>query len=367
MNPEEARKHLAQVQEELISSHKSLLPLADHVQASYAACKTKQERAEAFATAKQYVTQALASVAYQVNEAASELENLLQFEEQEVSNLFSLTQLPRQQIHLHMEHLGRRAIAALTMPRQNAKTKKIVKTQNDPVVAPFARKPITFDELDGIGHGTVEAHDAKKAVVAQHETTERRYSNVYSARTRQKAEPDTSVEDIYGTAAPLAALSRVSIPKAPMPVRVAAPVAPKVPAPPHVSSTLNSQPQAPAHPSFSSQSRMMTLPPVPPPPPPPPVGADHLYEDPNAVGPSKVAPKPPHASLPPLSPPPPAPQAVTDALPAPPSMLLPPPPPVETILGQPICRAVALFDYVATQHDELSFFENEILDILAKK
>ena len=92
----DAHLSLVQLQEELLSSHKSLLPLADHVKTSYAACKTKDQRTESFATAKQYVTQALASVAYQVNEAASILEQLLEAQEQDVSNLFSLTQLPRQ-------------------------------------------------------------------------------------------------------------------------------------------------------------------------------------------------------------------------------------------------------------------------------
>ena len=87
---------MLRLQEELLNSQKSLLPLADHIQSNYGACKTREERAEAFKTARGYVTQALASVAYQVNEGASLLEQLLDNQEAQLKDLNAKMCLPRQ-------------------------------------------------------------------------------------------------------------------------------------------------------------------------------------------------------------------------------------------------------------------------------
>jgi hypothetical protein len=100
---EDLRKNFASLQAELSNSHHNLLPLADHVQASYAACKTADQRSEAFRTAKTYVTQALASVAYQVNETASLLEQLLGGQEDQVKALTVQVSLPRQVSDIHFQ------------------------------------------------------------------------------------------------------------------------------------------------------------------------------------------------------------------------------------------------------------------------
>lgn len=133
-----------------------------------------------------------------------------------------------------MEHLGRRGIAGLTVPRKNAKGKKVFKCENDPAPASYERKPIAFDELDNIGHGTIETEPAKKGPLNSFRPEgERRATNVY-ARRPQKADLESAVEDIYGSVAPLAALSRVSIPKAPTAVRAPGPPPPHVPSVPTV-------------------------------------------------------------------------------------------------------------------------------------
>jgi hypothetical protein len=90
--------NLAQLKDELAQSCESLIPLADHVQASYVAARTKEERSAAFLKAKSYAAQSLASVAFQVNEAASALDQMLGSQEQEISSLSALMQLPRQVI-----------------------------------------------------------------------------------------------------------------------------------------------------------------------------------------------------------------------------------------------------------------------------
>jgi hypothetical protein len=102
---EEVRRNFQGVQEELLSSNKNLLPLASHIQTTYASCKTAPQRAEAFRTAKSYVTQALASVAYQVNEAASLLEQLLGAQEQQIKALTVQVAYPRQVVRMVLANL----------------------------------------------------------------------------------------------------------------------------------------------------------------------------------------------------------------------------------------------------------------------
>ncbi len=192
-----------------------------------------------------------------------------------------------------MEHLGRQKIASLTVARKNAKGKKVAKVAPVPNVVPYTRKPITFDLFDNTGNGIREPEEHQLKAASIQRSNERRYSTVTSAMMRKaKPEPDSYVEDIYGSAAPVA-LARVSIPMAPSPL---APTAPTVPdsfygaAPPRA-------PKAPTAP----ESYYGAAPPRTPnsaapdaiygaafnePPPPRPVSVavpmDHLYEDPTA-------------------------------------------------------------------------------------
>lgn len=345
------------LQEELKASHGTLQPLADHVQSSYAASRTSEQRAEAFQTARSYVTQALASVAYQVNEGASLLEQMMALQQTQLDDLNAKLLLPRQQVSLHVEHLGRRSIAALTTPRKNLRTRKVNKVQADPQPSLYVRKPLSFDALDQVGHGIAEPEDPQGKVQALHKFNERRYSNaptpgpVSAPRGRPgAAAADNIVEDIYGSLAPLkvapGGLAKVKIA---MPV-VAARTTPSAP----------SAPSAPAPP------------PPPPPPPAQPITAaaqDHLYESPGPallnrtssfVAPSRPISKPP-AFPPPSIPTPAAEEPAPAALPPP-----PPPPAVQAVTTAQPSRAVALYDYQATQPDELTFFENEMIEILAR-
>lgn len=75
-------------------------------------------------------------------------------------------------------------------------------------------------------------------------------------------------------------------------------------------------------------------------------------------GPPPMAPPPaPPTGGPPAAAPPPQPAEDDED-----DEDLPPPPPADTI----ICRATAVYDYNATQADELTFKENEIIDIIKK-
>lgn len=375
------------LQEELASSHANLLPLADHVQSSYAACQgagKAEQRMEAFRTARGYVTQALASVAYQVNEGASLLEQLLATEEAQLRVLDAAMRQPRQQFELHNEHLGRRAIAAMTVQRKNVKARKVTKVAGDPLPAVYVRKPLVFDALDAVGSGVATVDDQHARVQALQKSNERRFSNAvyYAPQRRAAAEPTVGlVEDIYGSVAPLAGKVKVSLPTAPPSairtgglgvgagaggagaaaqssslygsIPVAPPTAPTLPKlPPGMPAAPPPPPPSTAHASAGAAARVsvggvkMELP------------ADNVYEDPSSGFYANAEPL--AAKLPPVMPPAALPSNASA------SLVLPPPPPPPTTLASGHSKAVALYDYQATQPDELTFFENEVIEIVAR-
>ena len=151
-------------------------------------------------------------------------------------------QKPKQQIAMHVEHLGRRAIAALTVSRKNDKVRKISKVQPDPQPASYIRKPLAFDELDNVGCGIPMAEDQHYRAAAIRKASERRFSDAaspphYVPQKRKPHVEDNSMEDIYGSVGtPGAGKVKVSTPHAPTygpsAVRVAVPVAPSLPTAP---------------------------------------------------------------------------------------------------------------------------------------
>lgn len=87
---------ISAAQQELLNSVQNLAPLADHIQSTYAATANTEGRKEAFGNAKTFVAQSLASVAYQVNEVATLMEQLFAQQSQQISELEDRIRLPRQ-------------------------------------------------------------------------------------------------------------------------------------------------------------------------------------------------------------------------------------------------------------------------------
>lgn len=201
---------------------------------------------------------------------------------------------------MYNEHIGRRNIASLTVPRKAVRAKKVVKIagKDEPPAEHFAahsRMQISFDMLDKVGHGTTLDADEPRLgsatpIYSPRGTKERQFS---VSRKQPKSEADSLVEDIYGSIGTIKA--RPPPPAAPGVPR--APSVPVVPAKPTVASAA----------ALRNPSSHSSPPPNPPPtvpafapPPPPPVSAaapsnlqtENFYEDVSVTGSSAGVPEP---------------------------------------------------------------------------
>lgn len=358
----------------LLDSYTNLPPLATHVRQNYAEnFHNPQRKKECFREAQEFAIQALASVAYQINNLAASVEQLLDYQQQEINELSNLTSYPKQALKIYEEQVSRRAIALLAKPRKMLRKKKIVVINSEANPAPQRqvsayRKPIDFNALDGVGHGihTQATEPPRKDVVAE----------TGSVKRPVAVPVKTGMVPIAAPRLPFA----TSVPKVPT----------------------NSSPAAPTTVPLSGKAAPV-VPNVPPPPLPP--SAEKLaraarqekYEDVDdddaLLGPSVPITKSVPATKPPsYNPPPPtiAPPPPQIALP-PPSVFLPPPsddlfeagetsgsttlpPPEENLYGYVelvstptyISKAKALFDYAGVQEDELNFMEDDVIFIIAK-
>jgi hypothetical protein len=187
---------------------------------------------------------------------------------------------------MYNEHIGRRNIASLTVPRKSARAKKVVKIRPDEA-APSAvpRMSITFDMFDKVGSGvTLEADEQRATAVhgfSQRGHGERLYS---VSRLKAKSEADSLVEDIYGSIGTVKA-------RPPPPAAPGVPRAPSIPTVPNptgaplarMASFSAQRPNPAPKPAFITPPAPSTPAPAPPPPPPPTpnVHADNFYEDVN--------------------------------------------------------------------------------------
>eukprot|EP00035_Acanthoeca_spectabilis_P016978 m.354225 g.354225 ORF g.354225 m.354225 type:complete len:394 (+) comp16594_c0_seq11:51-1232(+) len=361
---------VAEGKDSLRQSKTDLAGLAVHVQTSYAECVAQKgsaaDRAKLFHEAKLYAVQALSSVAYQVNQVATGISHLIAEQELELSELEREMNVPRIGIVQHEELLGRQKIAELATPRKVGRTKKLTKigAAPNPPKDP-SRVSLNLGALDGVGVGGDASGDQRRFTLStpakerQQAQARARPRSIRSNDVGGPAEPKKPV------AAPKAPVVRPKAPRAP----VAAPTAPAAPppsqpAPPSVAAP--PPPQQPGKPSPRVARRPPSMmAPAPPPGAPP---------KPPGVAPP-VAPPPVAAPPPPSSAAPPPPTAVPPAAPGGGEYLnvgdeededLPPPPSTSAPSPGIICRAKALYDYAATRGDELTFSENEVIDIIAK-
>lgn len=140
-----------------------------------------------------YVAQALASVAYQINLVATDIEAILAQQNEQLGQLHATISLPRQTITMHQEQLGRRSIATLTQPRRIIKSKKIVQVfQPKPGPPGPVRQELDFSALDKIGAGGIEDVSGSGPVfVSAQVREERRFSKVRHGQRQRTTKATT--------------------------------------------------------------------------------------------------------------------------------------------------------------------------------
>uniref|UniRef100_H2Y9N0 SH3 domain-containing protein n=1 Tax=Ciona savignyi TaxID=51511 RepID=H2Y9N0_CIOSA len=134
----------------LIESHNNLKKVASYCQQRYIDDPNKKTALE---ETKNYTTQSLASVAYQINTLASNMLQMLDIQAAQLNNMDSAINNISQTVDIHKEKVARREIGLLTTNKVITRSHQIVAPTTQDRAVKYVRKPIDYTELDDVGHG----------------------------------------------------------------------------------------------------------------------------------------------------------------------------------------------------------------------
>ena len=134
----------------LTDSHSNLERVADYCEANYFQADNKRIALE---ETKNYTTQSLASVAYQINTLAYNFLQLLDLQSSQLSEMESQMNHISQTVMIHKEKVARREIGVLTANKMTSRQYKIIAPANPEKPIKYVRKSIDYNILDDIGHG----------------------------------------------------------------------------------------------------------------------------------------------------------------------------------------------------------------------
>uniref|UniRef100_A0A0A1XS69 Abl interactor 2 n=1 Tax=Zeugodacus cucurbitae TaxID=28588 RepID=A0A0A1XS69_ZEUCU len=144
------RTEIPDGRQSLRDSYTNLERVADYCEDTYYREENKKAALEA---TKNYTTQSLASVAYQINTLAYSYMQLLELQAQQLCEMESQMNHIAQTVHIHKEKVARREIGVLTANKVSSRQFKIVAPINPEKPIKYVRKPIDYSILDDIGHG----------------------------------------------------------------------------------------------------------------------------------------------------------------------------------------------------------------------
>ncbi|XP_013785761.1 abl interactor 2-like [Limulus polyphemus] len=136
--------------ESLQDSHINLEKVAHYCEDNYVQTDNKKQALE---ETKNFTTQSLASVAYQINTLAYNLLHMLDMQTTQMAEMESQINHISETVMIHKEKVARREIGILTTNKNTTRQHKILAPANPERPIKYTRKPVDFTVLDDIGHG----------------------------------------------------------------------------------------------------------------------------------------------------------------------------------------------------------------------
>ncbi|KAI8799142.1 abl interactor 2 isoform X1 [Biomphalaria glabrata] len=141
----------------LQESYVNLENVAQYCENNYLKSIKTGATAQALQETKNYTTHSLASVAYQINNLATNFLKLLDLQQSQLTDMESSVNHLNQIVMIHKEKVARREIGVLTagrsVPRPLGMKNGIVYPEQTERPIKYNRKPIDYTILDDVGHG----------------------------------------------------------------------------------------------------------------------------------------------------------------------------------------------------------------------
>ena len=125
----------------LIESQTNLEKVADYCEGNYTQAQDKRSALE---ETKNYTTQSLASVAYQINTLAFGFLQMLDLQATQMAEMESQINHINQMVMIHKEKVARREIGVLTTNKSSSRQYKILAPANQERPIKYVRRPIDF-------------------------------------------------------------------------------------------------------------------------------------------------------------------------------------------------------------------------------
>ncbi|RZF46699.1 hypothetical protein LSTR_LSTR002562 [Laodelphax striatellus] len=148
-------------QNSLTDSHTNLERVAEYCEGNYFQAENKRIALE---ETKNYTTQSLASVAYQINTLAYNFLQLLDLQTSQLAEMESQMNHIAQTVMICQEKVARREIGVLTANKTTNRQFKIIAPANPEKPIKYVRKPIDYTALDEIGHGVRSGNTPRSKV-----------------------------------------------------------------------------------------------------------------------------------------------------------------------------------------------------------
>lgn len=136
------RSEIPEGRNNLSDNHKNLERVAEYCEANYFQSENKRGALE---ETKNYTTQSLASVAYQINTLAYNFLQLLELQAAQLAEMESQMNHISQTVMIHKEKVARREIGVLTANKSTTRQYKIIAPANPEKPIKYVRKAIDYN------------------------------------------------------------------------------------------------------------------------------------------------------------------------------------------------------------------------------